>query len=81
MPTGPLGILTAAGVTHDNARRVEELGIGREITDNSPDGITAVCREVLTNSSVGANTRRARLATLALPEIESAVADLEKLVD
>ncbi|MFJ5226279.1 glycosyltransferase [Streptomyces sp. NPDC088400] len=75
----PLAVLPQFGDQHENARRVQELGIGREITDGTPDGITAVCREVLADSAIGAKARQARLAMLTLPEVENAVADLEKL--
>ncbi|MFI2213918.1 glycosyltransferase [Streptomyces sp. NPDC020141] len=75
----PLAVVPHFGDQFDNARRVEELGIGREITDVTPDGIAAVCRAVLADATAAARTRRARLAMLALPEIDSAVADLEQL--
>ncbi|MEO3973856.1 glycosyltransferase [Streptomyces sp. CAU 1734] len=75
----PMAVLPQFGDQHPNAVRVEELGIGRRVTDTGPDGIAAVCREVLADPGIGARARRARLAMLALPDIESAVADLEKL--
>ncbi|GAA2255911.1 DUF1205 domain-containing protein [Streptomyces amakusaensis] len=76
----PMAVLPQFGDQHGNAQRVEELGLGRGITDRTPEGIAAVCRAVLADSSIGAEARRARLAMLALPEIETAVADLENLV-
>ncbi|MFD9720947.1 glycosyltransferase [Streptomyces sp. NPDC059076] len=76
----PMAVLPQFGDQHGNAQRVEELGLGREIIDNTPDGIATVCRQVLADPVIGANSRRARLATLTLPEIESAVTDLENLV-
>ncbi|MFG2140952.1 glycosyltransferase [Streptomyces sp. NPDC048650] len=75
----PTAVLPQFGDQFLNARRTQELGLGREITDRSPEGIAAVCRDVLADTAVHAQTRRARLAMLALPEVESAVADLEKL--
>ena len=75
----PMAVLPQFGDQHANARRVQELGIGLEIADPTPDGIATVCRDVLADSAIGANARRARLAMLTLPEVESAVADLEKL--
>ncbi|MFI5617219.1 glycosyltransferase [Streptomyces sp. NPDC051567] len=76
----PMAVLPQFGDQHDNARRVQELGLGREITDATPEGIAAVCREVLADSGIRARARTARLAMLALPEVDNAVADLEKLV-
>lgn len=75
----PMVVLPQFGDQFDNARRVRELGLGREVTDPTPDGITAAVREVLADPAVGARARAARLAMLALPEIDSAVADLEEL--
>ncbi|MFI8998491.1 glycosyltransferase [Streptomyces sp. NPDC053542] len=75
----PLAVLPQFGDQHPNAQRVEELGLGRRITDPTPDGIAAVCRQVLADSGAAATARRARLQMLALPEIAHAVADLERL--
>ncbi|MGW2325240.1 glycosyltransferase [Streptomyces sp. NPDC001700] len=75
----PLAVLPQFGDQHSNARRVEELGIGRHVTDTTPEGIAAVCREVLADDSITARARAARLAMLATPGIETAVGDLEKL--
>ncbi|MEU8872372.1 glycosyltransferase [Streptomyces javensis] len=75
----PMAVLPQFGDQPGNAQRVEELGLGRRITDATPDGITAVCREVLADDGCRARARRARLEMLALPEIDSAVPDLEKL--
>ncbi|MFV2119669.1 glycosyltransferase [Streptomyces sp. Act-28] len=75
----PMVVLPQFGDQFDNARRVRELGLGREVTEPTPDGITAAVREVLADPAVGARARAARLAMLALPEVDSAVADLEKL--
>ena len=75
----PTAVLPQFGDQFLNARRTQELGLGRQITDRSPEGIAAVCRDVLADTAIHAQTRRARLAMLALPEVESAVTDLEKL--
>ncbi|MFG2891106.1 glycosyltransferase [Streptomyces sp. NPDC048248] len=75
----PTAVLPQFGDQFLNARRTQELGLGREITDRSPEGIATVCRDVLADTAVHARVRRARLAMLALPEVESAVTDLEKL--
>ncbi|NLU70685.1 glycosyltransferase [Streptomyces sp. HNM0574] len=75
----PIAVLPQFGDQHPNAQRATELGIGREITDRSPEGAAAVIRGLLADDGVAAAARRARLAMLALPEVDSAVADLEKL--
>lgn len=75
----PMAVLPQFGDQFLNARRTQELGLGRQITDRSPEGIAAVCRDLLADTAVHARARRARLAMLALPEAESAVTDLEKL--
>ncbi|MFI9025677.1 glycosyltransferase [Streptomyces sp. NPDC053560] len=81
MRTGtPLAVLPQFGDQGPNAQRVEELGLGREITDRTPDGIAAVCRAVLADAGAAATARRARLRMLTLPAVEHAVADLERLV-
>ncbi|MFJ2818592.1 MULTISPECIES: glycosyltransferase [unclassified Streptomyces] len=76
----PMAVLPQFGDQFGNARRVEELGLGREITDPTPNGIAAVLREVLNDPATHARARAARLAMLALPEIDSAVTDLQKIV-
>ncbi|OIK00493.1 glycosyl transferase [Streptomyces sp. MUSC 14] len=75
----PMAVLPQFGDQFSNAHRVQELGLGRPIDDSTPDGIAAAVREVLTDPRIRARTREARLAMLALPEIESAVEDLKKL--
>ncbi|MCB5907388.1 glycosyltransferase [Streptomyces pinistramenti] len=77
----PTAVLPQFGDQYLNARRTQELGLGREITDRSSEGIAAACRDVLADTAVHAQARRARLAMLTLPEVESAVTDLEKLTD
>ncbi|MFI5940747.1 glycosyltransferase [Streptomyces uncialis] len=76
----PVAVLPQFGDQHKNAQRIQELGLGRKVTESTPDAITGTCREVLADSAIAARARRARMSMLALPEIESAVADLEKLV-
>ncbi|MFM9368490.1 glycosyltransferase [Streptomyces sp. Da 82-17] len=76
----PLVVLPQFGDQYPNARRVEELGMGREAVDRTPDGIAAACREVLADARAAATMRRARLDMLTLPEVDSAPADLERLV-
>ncbi|MGW2257628.1 glycosyltransferase [Streptomyces sp. NPDC001780] len=75
----PLAVLPQFADQYDNARRVQELGIGREITDRTPEGIAAVCREVLADPGSRARARQAHLAMLTLPDVDSAVPDLEKI--
>lgn len=76
----PLAVLPQFGDQFPNAQRVEELGLGRGITDRTADGIAAVCQEVLADPGAAATARRARLEMLALPGIETAVSDLERVV-
>ncbi|MEU8031816.1 glycosyltransferase [Streptomyces sp. NPDC049099] len=73
----PLAVLPHFGDQHANADRVEELGLGRHITDRSAAGIADVCRKLLADPAPRARARSAQLAMLALPRIEHAVADLE----
>lgn len=75
----PVAVLPQFGDQHANAVRAQELGIGRAVTDTTPDGIAAVCRDVLADEAIAARSRTARLAMLATPGIETAVGDLEKL--
>lgn len=75
----PMAVLPQFGDQLANAGRVQELGLGREVTDATPEGIAATCREVLADSGCVATARRARLEMLALPDIASAVVDLEKI--
>ncbi|GHJ36164.1 glycosyltransferase [Streptomyces sp. TS71-3] len=76
----PLAVLPHFGDQIHNAKRVEELGIGREITDRTADGVAATCRAVLGDPSIAARTRAARLGMLALPEVGAVVGDLADLV-
>ena len=75
----PMAVWPQFGDQHGNAHRTQELNVGRAVTDSTPEGIAALCREVLADTTIAAGVRRARLAMLALPEIENAVPDLEKL--
>ncbi|WP_413099282.1 glycosyltransferase [Streptomyces sp. Inha503] len=75
----PMAVLPQFGDQPGNAQRVAELRLGKHITDTTADGIVAGCREVLADEGCRAVARRARLEMLALPEIDSAVPDLEKL--
>ncbi|MFI1367551.1 glycosyltransferase [Streptomyces griseochromogenes] len=80
MRTGtPLAVLPHFGDQHANADRVEELGLGRHITDRSAAGIADVCRKLLADPAPRARARSAQLAMLTLPGIEHAVADLEQI--
>lgn len=75
----PMAVLAQFGDQFPNADRVEQLGLGRAITERTPDGIATAVRETLADPAVLAGARRARLAMLELPEIDSAVADLNKI--
>ncbi|MFJ9426340.1 glycosyltransferase [Streptomyces sp. NPDC101249] len=76
----PMAVLPQFGDQFANATRVQRLGLGQAVTDTAPDGIVDTLRAVLADPAVAARSRQARLAMLALPEIDSAVTDLEKLV-
>jgi UDP:flavonoid glycosyltransferase YjiC (YdhE family) len=76
----PMAVLPLFLDQYSNARRVQELGVGRRISTPTPDGIATVCREVLADSGIRAAARRSRLAMLNLPPIAFAVDDLVKLV-
>ncbi|MBH5338425.1 glycosyltransferase family 1 protein [Streptomyces pactum] len=76
----PMAVIPQFGDQLGNACRVQELGLGREVTDRTPEGIATAVREVLADPAVGARARAARLAMLALPEIDRAVTDLEGLL-
>ncbi|MFD3915924.1 glycosyltransferase [Streptomyces sp. NPDC058603] len=76
----PMAVLPQFGDQFANARRVERLGLGREITESTPDGISTALRETLTDPCVLARARQARMAMLTLPEIDSAVTDLQEII-
>lgn len=75
----PMAVLPQFGDQAPNAERVEQLGLGRAITEPTPEGIATAVRETLADPGILARAREARLAMLALPEIDS-VADLQKIV-
>ncbi|GHB02113.1 glycosyltransferase [Streptomyces chryseus] len=77
----PMAVLPRTADQPMNARRVTELGIGHEVTDCTPSGIASACRRLLGDDSVLRRVKQARLATLALPTVETAVSDLESLVN
>ncbi|MEU6912554.1 glycosyltransferase [Streptomyces olindensis] len=80
MRTGtPLAVLPHFGDQPANAERVEELGLGRHITNRSASGIADVCRKLLADPEPRARARSAQLAMLTLPEIGQAVGDLAGL--
>ncbi|MFE7613621.1 glycosyltransferase [Streptomyces celluloflavus] len=76
----PMAVLPNFGDQPLNAERVQALGLGRHLTDTRPEALAAACQDLLDDRAVAARTRQARLATLALPDIGQAAADLEKLV-
>ncbi|MEU6488619.1 glycosyltransferase [Streptomyces sp. NPDC046887] len=75
----PMAVLPHFGDQQPNAERVEELGLGRQIAERTPEAVAAACRAVLTDPEAGSTARRARLEMLALPPVEAAVDDLLKL--
>ncbi|MGW5118691.1 glycosyltransferase [Streptomyces noursei] len=75
----PLAVLPHFGDQYANADRVEELGLGRHLTDRSAAGIADTCRKLLADPAPRARARSAQLAMLTLPGVEHAVGDLEGL--
>ncbi|OKI08121.1 glycosyl transferase [Streptomyces sp. CB02923] len=76
----PMAVLPNFGDQPPNAERVQELGLGRHLTDTSPEAVAAVCQEILDDRGIAARVRKAQLASLALPDVGQVVDDLEKLV-
>ncbi|MFD7669020.1 glycosyltransferase [Streptomyces sp. NPDC059788] len=76
----PMAVLPNFGDQPLNAQRVQELGLGRHLTDTAPEAVAAACQEILDDRDIAARIRRAQLASLALPDIGQVAADLEKLV-
>lgn len=77
----PMVVLPQLADQPMNARRVTELGIGSEVTDPTASGIASACRRLLEDGSALRQVKQARLASLALPTVETAVDDLESLVN
>ncbi|MEU7137663.1 glycosyltransferase [Streptomyces sp. NPDC046261] len=79
----PMVVTPRFGDQLANADRVQEFGLGRRMggPGQVPDAtdVAAVCERLLDDRHVAAHTRRAQRQILALPPIESAVADLERL--
>ncbi|TSB19013.1 glycosyltransferase [Streptomyces sp. NBC_01525] len=76
----PMAVLPNFGDQPHNAARVAELGLGRHVTETTPDAVAAACQDLLEDRDVAARVRRAHRAALALPEVGQVAADLEKLV-
>ncbi|TDC65647.1 glycosyltransferase [Streptomyces hainanensis] len=76
----PVAVLPQFGDQPHNARRAVELGLGARVEAPAPDTIADHCRRLLADPDVRRRARRARLASLALPPVESAADDLAELV-
>ncbi|MFH8349937.1 glycosyltransferase [Streptomyces sp. NPDC018045] len=76
----PMAVLPNFGDQPSNARRVQELGLGRHLTDTAPEAVAAVCREILDDRGIAARIRQAQRASLALPDVGQVVDDLEKII-
>ncbi|SDP37131.1 glycosyltransferase [Lentzea jiangxiensis] len=65
-----------------NARRCAEAGVGEQLRTETmtADDVLAACREVLDDPRYRNNARRIRRDMLALPTLETFVADLQSLV-
>jgi len=75
----PMAALPQFGDQPHNARRLEELGLGKVIPQTTPESVHETCRAVLDDAAVTAEIRRTQRETLALPGIAAAVAHLESL--
>lgn len=76
----PMAVLPNFGDQPHNAQRVQDLGLGRRVTDTSAGGIADVCRSVLADRDIAARSRRAQRAALALPDLTALSADVEEIV-
>ncbi|MFF9478650.1 glycosyltransferase [Streptomyces sp. NPDC014733] len=76
----PMAVLPNFGDQPHNAARVADLGLGRHVTETTPDAVATACEELLADRDVATRVRRAHRAALALPEVGQVAADLEKVV-
>ncbi|MCP2164135.1 glycosyltransferase [Goodfellowiella coeruleoviolacea] len=75
----PMAVLPQFGDQPHNADRVQELGLGARVAEASAEEIARTCTRLLADASVTARARQAQRQMLALPPIQAAVADLERL--
>ncbi|MGW4130848.1 glycosyltransferase [Amycolatopsis japonica] len=75
----PMATLPQFGDQPHNARRVEELGFGKQIPATTPEAVAETCRAVLADTRIAATVARAQRRSLTMPGVESAVAHLEEL--
>ncbi|MGW8668040.1 glycosyltransferase [Streptomyces niveus] len=76
----PMAVVPNFADQPHNARRVQELGLGRSLTDPTPDALAMMCRDLLDDAATAARLRAARLAVLALHDITRASTDLVDIV-
>ncbi|MFI7101427.1 glycosyltransferase [Streptomyces sp. NPDC050161] len=78
----PMAVLPNFGDQPHNAERVQELGLGRHVTDadTAPEAFAAACRDILADRDTATRIRRAQRAALALPDVGQVSADLQKLI-
>ncbi|WP_221338468.1 glycosyltransferase [Kutzneria kofuensis] len=76
----PMAALPQFGDQPHNADRLAEFGLGARIPETTADAVFETCRDVLSDTRIAAQVRRAKRAVLALPGIEAAVAHLEAVV-
>ncbi|MEV5688508.1 glycosyltransferase [Streptomyces sp. NPDC052164] len=72
----PMAVLPNFADQPHNARRVQELGLGRHLDDPDPRALADTCQDILHDRTTTARLRAARLAVLGLPDITHAPADL-----
>ncbi|MGW0890111.1 glycosyltransferase [Saccharopolyspora sp. NPDC002578] len=76
----PMVVMPLFGDQHDNARRVESLGLGERVADRRSAELLTACRAVLSDSSYTARVRHAQRELLALPCVDEIVPRLESIV-
>ncbi|AXG78812.1 glycosyltransferase [Streptomyces paludis] len=76
----PMAVVPNFADQPHNARRVQELGLGRFLTDPTPHALAAMCQDLLDDAATAARLRAARLAVLALPDVTRVAADLADIV-
>ncbi|MGW6289864.1 glycosyltransferase [Streptomyces sp. NPDC055107] len=76
----PMAVVPNFADQPHTARRVQELGLGRYLTDPTPRTLAATCQVLLHDTATAARLRTARLAVLTLPDITQVCADLADIV-
>ncbi|MGY6650659.1 glycosyltransferase [Amycolatopsis sp. TRM77291] len=75
----PMVVVPQDGENEHNGRRLHEFGIGELAAADSPEAVSAVCREILDDEGYATRAESVRDAMRALPGIADLVAHLESL--